>query len=461
MVEEKKMKHQIKRRLYISPVQTIVLGFFLLIVVGTILLMMPFSAQVGQKTQWIDAFFVATSAVCVTGLSPLNTAEHWSPIGQVIIMILIELGGLGFLTVATIFFSLLRKKASLSVRMLYQEALNVSEVSGVFRLMKYIMKFAAIIQLLGAFLLSFQFVPTFGWKKGLFFSLFHAVSAFCNAGFDLLGDSMVPYQNSPYLLLVISFLIIAGGLGFIVWRDIFAMIKGYKNKIKHRVSIHTRLALTVTATFLVLGTVIFYISEYRHFPADMSFWQRLVNSWFLSVTPRTAGFYSVDYLKMSNPGLIVTILWMFIGGTSGSTAGGLKTTTFGVLFLQFRAIFKGKQRVEFHERTIPERVVLQAFTLFFLATFLCVTASVILSFTETLPLKNGIEYIVFEVISAFGTVGLTMGLTPDLTVFGKLVIIFLMFVGRVGVYTVLLSLIKKGLESQSKVQYPKESVMIG
>ncbi|EAE5953695.1 Trk family potassium uptake protein, partial [Listeria monocytogenes] len=184
------MKHQIKRRLYISPVQTIVLGFFLLIVVGTILLMMPFSAQAGQKTQWIDAFFVATSAVCVTGLSPLNTAEHWSPIGQVIIMILIELGGLGFLTVATIFFSLLRKKASLSVRMLYQEALNVSEVSGVFRLMKYIMKFAAIIQLLGAFLLSFQFVPTFGWKKGMFFSLFHAVSAFCNAGFDLLGDSM-------------------------------------------------------------------------------------------------------------------------------------------------------------------------------------------------------------------------------------------------------------------------------
>ena len=225
------MKHQIKKRLYISPVQTIVLGFFLLIVVGTILLMMPFSAQAGQKTQWIDAFFVATSAVCVTGLSPLNTAEHW-----------IELGGLGFLTVATIFFSLLRKKASLSVRMLYQEALNVSEVSGVFRLMKYIMKFAAIIQLLGAFLLSFQFVPTFGWKKGLFFSLFHAVSAFCNAGFDLLGDSMVPYQNSPYLLLVISFLIIAGGLGFIVWRDIFAMIKGYKNKIKHRYFLHFRIS---------------------------------------------------------------------------------------------------------------------------------------------------------------------------------------------------------------------------
>lgn len=455
------MRQQVKRKLYISPVQTIVLGFLSLIIVGTVLLSLPFSASNGQPTAVIDALFVATSAVCVTGLSPVNTVEHWSVIGQTIIMILIELGGLGFLTVATILFTVLRKKASLSMRMLYQEALNVSEVSGVFRLMKYIMKFAAIIQLLGAFLLSFQFVPTFGWGKGLFYSLFHAVSAFCNAGFDLLGDSLVPYQRSPYLLLIISFLIVAGGLGFIVWRDILTAIQARKLKTKQRVSIHTRLALIITGSLLLLGTVIFYFSEYSRFPADMGVLDRLVNSWFLSVTPRTAGFYSVDYLKMSAPGLIITILWMFIGGTSGSTAGGLKTTTFGVILLQLRAIFKGKERAVFYERTIPERVVLQAFTLFFLGTFLCVAASILLSFTETIPKGSGIEYIVFEVISAFGTVGLTMGLTPDLTVFGKLIIILLMFIGRVGIYTVLLSLIKKGLEGNSKIQYPKESVMIG
>ncbi len=441
--------------------QKIVLGFILLGLIGTILLALPISSKTGNWTPLLDSLFTSISALCVTGLTVYDTFTHWSFLGQLVILCLIQVGGIGFMTVIISISTGLGHKIGLHERQLLVESSGLLHSANLSFLVKRITIFVIMIEAIGAALLSIRFIPEFGIKTGIYYGVFHSISAFCNAGFDLLGDSMVPYQNSPYLLLVISFLIIAGGLGFIVWRDIFAMIKGYKNKIKHRVSIHTRLALTVTATFLILGTVIFYISEYRHFPADMSFWQRLVNSWFLSVTPRTAGFYSVDYLKMSNPGLIVTILWMFIGGTSGSTAGGLKTTTFGVLFLQFRAIFKGKQRVEFHERTIPERVVLQAFTLFFLATFLCVTASVILSFTETLPLKNGIEYIVFEVISAFGTVGLTMGLTPDLTVFGKLVIIFLMFVGRVGVYTVLLSLIKKGLESQSKVQYPKESVMIG
>jgi trk system potassium uptake protein TrkH len=455
------MARIIKSRRAFSPVQSIVLGFLALIVLGTVLLMLPFATASGQSTKLIDALFVATSAVCVTGLSPVDTVQHWSVAGQTIILLLIELGGLGFLTVATILFTLFKKKASLSMRMLYREALNVTEVSGVFRLMLYIIKFAACIQLLGALLLAFQFVPEFGWKKGLFYSLFHAVSAFCNAGFDLLGNSLQSYQYSPYMLLVISFLIIAGGLGFIVWRDIFAVLRAKNGKVKTGMSLHSRLALTVTGSLLIIGTVFFYISEYQRFPETMNGMTRWVNSWFLAVTPRTAGFYSVDYLKMSIPGLVVTILWMFIGGTSGSTAGGLKTTTLGVLLLQFRAIFKGKERVEVYRRTIPERIVLQAFTLFFLSIFLCVLAVILLAFTETIPANSGLESLVFEVVSAFGTVGLTMGLTPQLTVFGKFIIILLMFIGRVGIYTILLSLIKKGLDNHTKIKYPQESVMIG
>lgn len=441
----------------ISAVQFLALGFFLLIMIGGSLLTLPFFTNSGEGTPFIDAVFVATSAVCVTGLTTVNTAEHWNTGGQVILMILIELGGLGFMSMPIMLFSVFHKKITLRTRMILREALNLEEMSGSFRLMLYILKLSAMIQLIGFVLLSIQFVPEFGWKKGLFYGLFHSVSSFCNAGFDLLGDSLVPYQHNPYVLLVVSFLIISGGLGFIVWQDLLH----YREA--RRLSLHTKIALSTTMVLLIGGTVLFYITEKNAslLTANTNFFEGLANTFFMAVTPRTAGYYSIDYMKMTNAGLILTMFLMYIGGTSGSTAGGLKTTTFGTMFIQIVSIFRGRSRAEFGERTIRDSTVFRAFTLFFITLFLCIGAIMLLTITENIPETSGVEYVAFEVFSAFGTVGLTMGLTPDLTVVGKLLIMLLMYIGRVGIYTVGFSLMTKGQKQEVHYKYPEESVMIG
>lgn len=442
---------------HISPGQLLALGFLLLIFLGGSLLSLPFFSRDGEFTSFIDAVFTATSAVCVTGLTTLNTAAHWNEWGQLLIMLLIEIGGLGFMMVPIVFFTLARKKVALSTRIVLQEALNLDNVSGVFNLMLYILKLSAAIQFVGAVALSFVFVPQFGWLKGIWYGIFHSISSFCNAGFDLLGDSLADSQYNIFLILIVAFLIIAGGLGFLVWKD---LIDYRKTK---RLSLHTRVAITVTLILLVGGFVVFFLTERnaRYLVPDGNFFERLANTFFMSVTPRTAGYYSFDYLQMSHAGLILTMFLMYIGGTSGSTAGGLKTTTFGVLLLQMRSMFKGRTRAEFAERTIRSSVVLRALTLFFVTLSLCVTVIMVLSVTEAIPETSGIEYIAFEVFSAFGTVGLTMGLTPDLTLFGKIVIIAMMYIGRVGVMTVVFSLITKSKNEQAKFKYPEESVMIG
>lgn len=441
----------------ITPVQLLALGFLSLILLGGILLSLPFFSRSGEATSFIDALFTATSATCVTGLTTLNTAEHWNQYGQLIIMILIEIGGLGFMIMPIVFFSIVKKKMNLSTRIVLREALNIEEMSGVFRLMLYILKLSFVIQLIGAVALAFSFVPRFGWGKGLWFSVFHAISSFCNAGFDLLGNSLVDDQQNVYLIMVVSGLIIAGGLGFLVWRDILSLHE------KKRLSLHTKLALTVTASLLVGGTLVFLITERngQNLIAEGNMFQRFVNTFFMSVTPRTAGYASIDYGKMSHAGLILTMFLMYVGGTSGSTAGGLKTTTFGVLVIQVRSMFKGRERAEFYRRTIRPVAINRAFTLFFVTLTICVISVMLLSITEVIPAGFGIEYLAFEVFSAFGTVGLTMGLTPDLTPFGKVIIILLMYVGRVGILTVGFSLIARSKQADVNVKYPEESVMIG
>lgn len=335
--------------------------------------------------------------------------------------------------------------------------MNLEEMSGVMKLMLYILKFAFVVQFIGAVALAFVFVPELGWVKGLWYSLFHAISSFCNAGFDLLGDSLVGYQNNVYLLMVVSVLIIAGGLGFIVWRDILS----YRRLRK--LTLHSKLALTVTGILLAGGFLLFLLTEQNGVSlvnSDSGF-ARLANTFFMSVTARTAGYFSIDYMQMSHAGLIVTMILMYIGGTSGSTAGGLKTTTFAVLMIQIRSIFKGRSKAEVFGRTIRPAAVFRAFTLFFLTLTLCIAVIMILSVTETIPDGHGIEYIAFEVFSAFGTVGLTMGLTPELTEFGKLLIIIVMYIGRVGILTVAFSLMTKARQQEAKYKYPEESVMIG
>lgn len=441
----------------LSPVQLLALGFFVLILLGGSLLTLPIFSRTSEPTPFIDALFTATSAICVTGLTTVSTVEHWNELGQFIIMLMIEIGGLGFMMLPIMFFALLRKKVNLSTRIVLRETLNLEEMSGVMKLMLYILKFAFVVQFIGAAALAFVFVPELGWGKGLWYSLFHAISSFCNAGFDLLGDSLVGYQNNVYLLMVVSVLIIAGGLGFIVWRDILS----YRRLRK--LTLHSKLALTVTGILLAGGFLLFLLTEQNAVSlvnSDSGF-ARLANTFFMSVTARTAGYFSIDYMQMSHAGLIVTMILMYIGGTSGSTAGGLKTTTFAVLMIQIRSIFKGRSKAEVFGRTIRPAAVFRAFTLFFLTLTLCIAVIMILSVTETIPDGYGIEYIAFEVFSAFGTVGLTMGLTPELTEFGKLLIIIVMYIGRVGILTVAFSLMTKARQQEAKYKYPEESVMIG
>ncbi|MDO4624343.1 MAG: TrkH family potassium uptake protein [Enterococcus hirae] len=448
------MKKRVRKRL--SPVQLIAAVFFILILFGGSLLTLPFFSRSGESTHFIDALFTATSAVCVTGLTTLNTAEHWNSAGQFLIMTLIEIGGLGFMMIPILFFAIAKKKISFSMRIVLKEALNLEEMSGVIKLMIYILKFAVVIQVIGAVALSVVFIPEFGWAKGIWFSIFHAVSSFCNAGFDLLGDSLLADQTNVYLIMVVSALIIAGGLGFIVWRDILSY-----HRVK-KITLHSKVALSVTALLLIGGFILFLITERNGLTlVKGTFTERLANTFFMSVTPRTAGYYSIDYLQMSHAGLILTMFLMYIGGTSGSTAGGLKTTTLGILLIQMHAMFKGKTRAEAFGRTIRQAAVLRALTLFFVTLSLCVVAIMVLSVTETIPKTSGIEYIAFEVFSAFGTVGLTMGLTPDLTLIGKLVIISLMYIGRVGIMTVVFSLLVKANRAEANYKYPEESIMLG
>ncbi|MBO1308476.1 Trk family potassium uptake protein [Enterococcus sp. 669A] len=447
------------RKFRLHPLQFLALGFALVILMGAILLSLPISSNSGEATSFIDALFTATSATCVTGLTTLTTIEHWNFFGQAVIIILIELGGLGFMMMPILFFTVFRKKVGLKTRIVLQEALSLESMSGVMNLMVYILRFAAVIQVIGAGLLAVDFIPRFGWQRGLWYAVFHSISAFCNAGFDLFGDSLVSFQSNPFVLLVISGLIVAGGLGFYVWRDVIAFPK------RRKLSLHSKIALGMSVILLVGGTVLFYLTEHNaaYLAADSTSFERFANTIFMSVTPRTAGYFSINYLKMSQAGLLLTIILMFIGGTSGSTAGGLKTTTLAVLIIQTISMLKGRQHAELMGRTIRSATVFRALSLFFIALSLCVSATMILSITEGIPETSGIEYIAFEVVSAFATVGLTMGLTPDLTVFGKLLIIFLMYVGRVGILTVGFSISMRLAQdkTQGTYKYPEEPVIVG
>lgn len=446
------------KKVPLATPQLISLGFAAVIFGGALLLMLPISNRQGEITPFIDALFTATSATCVTGLTTVNTAQHWTPFGQLIILLMIETGGLGFMSLPVFFFMIAKKKINLRTRMLLKDSLNLDQMNGGVNLMRYILLTSVIIQGLGVFALSFSFVPRYGWIKGIWFSIFHSVSSFCNAGFDLLGDSLANDQQDIWLLFVVMTLIIAGGLGFLVWYDIM------QYHTRKRLSIHSKIALTMTASLLIFGTFGFYLTEHNAQNLVVGNWlQRLFNTMFMAVTPRTAGYYSVSYFEMSHAGLILTIVLMYIGGASGSTAGGLKTTTFGVLLIQMKSILKGRNQAEFSGRTIPNSAIFRALTLFFITLTLCIFATMILSITEKIPDVDGLglEYIVFEVVSAFGTVGLTMGLTPELSIIGKIIIISLMFIGRVGIMTVLFSLIAKSRQQEQHFKYPEESVLIG
>ncbi len=439
----------------ISLPQILTLGFLTIIILGSLLLSLPISSQTGHFTSYINSLFTATSATCITGMTVVNTAIHWSIFGKTIILILIEIGGLGFMTFAVLLFVFMRRKVDLTNQLLTQQSLNLDSFAQTKTVVFLVIRLSLIIQFIGFCLLMIDFYPRFGLWKGLGYSIFHSVSAFCNAGFDLFDNSLVGFQKNPYVLFVISILIIAGSLGFLVWRDILLYHQD------HRLSLHTKLALTTYLGLILISFLVFYLTESNFAQANhLTFFQKLMNTYFLSVTPRTAGFYAFPYEKLSHGGIFFTIILMFIGGTPGSTAGGIKTTTVGILLIRVWSTLRGRQDATFWGRRFSEENVSRSLTLVFLVSVILTVATLLLIITQAIPKGFGLEYIFFDVVSAFGTTGLSLGLTPALTVFGKIIFMVLMFMGRVGIFTVMYSVLNSR-HPEEQFRYPEENIMIG
>lgn len=437
-----------------TPVQILAIGFAIVIFVGAILLSLPISSQSRQRTPFLDCLFTSTSAVCVTGLIVVDTGTHWTYFGKTVIMLLIEIGGLGFMSFATLLALLLGKKITLKERLVMQEALNTFNIQGLVKLAKYILLFTLSIQGGGALLLSTQFIPRYGLVKGLYYSIFHSISAFCNAGFDLFGNfsSLTTVYNNPVIVLVIAFLIIIGGLGFYVWYEIYHY-KGHR-----KLSTHSKLVLWATFLLLAIGTILMFIFESRNpgTMANMTSGNKILSSFFAAVTPRTAGFNSISTSDMTMAGKFLTIILMFIGGASGSTAGGIKVTTAGVLIMTVVCVVRGKQDTEINKKRISKEIVYRALAITIISLTLVITVTMILSITEV---KFPFEYYLYEATSAFATVGITLGLTTKLSTIGKIVILLTMYVGRVGPLTLAIAFARK--LKNSSIKYPEEKILVG
>lgn len=438
-----------------SPPQILTFGFILIIFFGAFLLTLPLAQQPGQQVNFIDAVFTAVSATAITGLTTVDTATTWSMFGQTIILIMIEIGALGFMTFAVLLFALTGRRLDLKARLLAQQSLNLRNLADVKTVLKYVFSLSAIIQLLGAILLSFDFIPRFGLKMGSYYSISHAISAFGNAGFSFFDRPLTFLQTDPYVLVVWMLLISAGSFGFLVWRDVLSF---YKTK---HLSLHTKVALHVSSWLIILSTVSFFITEkFLSNYSNLNIMDRIVDTVFLAIVPRTAGLEVLPLHQLSVAGIMIMTVLMFIGGTPGSTSGGIKTTTLGILWFQAKAALRGSEQVNFRGRRFKQVNVIKAMMLAIISVAFVIVVSIILSVTESVPAGEGLEYVVFEVISAFSTTGFSLGLTPHLTVFGKIVIMFVMFIGRVGLYTVMFTVLNIR-EKSSYYEYPTEEIIIG
>lgn len=441
------MKFTKKIQKKMSVWQYLALGYLLVILIGSILLTLPFAAKDGSTT-YLDALFTATSATCVTGLIVVDTAVHWSGFGQAVILLLIQTGGLGFATFVTVVFLMIRR-GSLGVyqKRTVMQTFGGKDGSGAGTLILRVVIGTFIIEAIGAFVLAFRFVSDFGWGKGVYFAVFHAVSAFCNAGFDVLGTvgsefvSLTAYATDPLISIVIPLLIFMGGLGFCVWGDLLDSRFRWR-----RMQFYTKFVLAISVTLVVLSTFLFLLFE-RNNPAyaEYNFGQKLLCSFFLANTPRTAGFSTAGMTTLSDSGYLLMLILMFIGGCSGSTAGGIKVSTFAVVVAGMWAVLRGRRDIDMGKRRISNALFGQALAIFtaYLAIILCSTL-VICAVEPT----GGFQAVLFETISALGTVGLSMGITPSLHIASKLIIILLMYMGRAGVLTLALAIGKKRSEAQ-------------
>ena len=446
------MKKWIRR---LTQTQMIVIGFCLVILTGTLLLMLPVSTREGVVTSPVDALFTTVSASCVTGLIIADTYQYWSTFGQIVIICLIQIGGLGFMTIGVFFAMVLRKKIGLWVRGTLQESVNFMQTGGIVRLAKKIIIGTAIFEGTGALILSIHFSRTMEPAQAVYYGIFHSVSAFCNAGFDLMGKdgeyvSLTGYSGDWVVNLVIMLLIIIGGIGFFIWNDLS------EHKLHFwRWRLHTKITILMTLILIFGGAAVLFVLEYDNTLVGRPLDEQILCSLFGSVTARTAGFNTVDTAALTDSSKLFTSLLMFIGGSPGSTAGGIKTTTFVVLIAYVYSGLFEKKECSMFGRRLSQDTLHKAGTVLCTNLALCVAAVLVIVTATSLDVTD----VIFEVSSAMGTVGMSAGITRDLDTISKLVLIFLMFCGRVGSMTFALSL--KGHKVEPPVKLPEEQVMIG
>ena len=445
-----------------NPGRTILFSFLLIILLGSVLLTTPYATADHNRISYIDALFTSTSAVCVTGLIVQDTAVRFSYFGKFIIMLLIQAGGLGIMIMSYFASFIIGKKFSISEKLTMSYLLNVNDMRKISSSIVKIIVITFIIELIGVVLLYFDFAAIVGHgKKAIFYSFFHSVSAFCNAGFALFSDSFWQYKGDVSLNLIICALIIFGGLSFGVIFNVFEVLSAkLKRSITgtHRITkltINTKIVLIYTGILLFSGTIIFYAFEHKYLLLEKPIGTQYLSSFFQSVTLRTAGFNTLDISKLQINTILIMLIFMFIGGASGSTAGGIKINTIGVIMSYLRKILKNQNNLIIMKHHIRKRTVNKAFLLVFLGLSVIFTGTLILSVTENFAL----EKILFEVVSAFGTVGLSMGITFYLSLIGKMVIIVIMFVGRIGPLTLILALSYK--EKVTEIKYPEGNILIG
>lgn len=456
MANSRKLLHLLlkRRKVNISPTRVIALVFVAIILVGTCLLMLPVSSRSGRSCAFLDALFTATSATCVTGLIPFDTGANWSGFGQAVILCMIELGGLGFMSAASLFIFLLRRKVGLRQRMLMAQALSLNDMEGVVNLQKWVLGGSLSIQAAGALVLMLRFLPNYGWGKAVWYGVFHAVSGFCNAGFDIFGtgNSLLELNTDPVVLITLMVLITVASLGFFVWEEL-ARIRKFRD-----LSVYTKLVLITTGVLILGGAVLFMILEWDN-PGtfgNMAAGEKILNAFFQSVTLRTAGFAAVDQAALTPAGKGVSLILMLVGGSSGSTAGGLKTVTFIVLLLFIWTRARGKNTVTVFRRTIPGDKVMDAMTIAFIMILLAVVGAIVICGTSPVGFTDAL----FETVSALATVGVTAGVTASLSIPARILIVIFMYFGRVGVLTISLGFLM-GNKAEDRIRYANTNLLIG
>ncbi len=440
----------LKQKIFSSS-RTIIFGFASVILIGTLLLMLPFSSKSGTATPFLDCLFTATSSSCVTGLVVHDTATHWSLFGQIVIMLMIQIGGMGIVTMSILAIMLSGKKINLMQISTMQESISAHKVGGIIQLSRFIIVTSLVIELLGAVAFSFVFCRDYGFLKGIWMAVFHSISAFCNAGFDLMGEtakfsSLTGYVYNPLVNITVMLLIIIGGIGFLTWDD----IKTNKWHIK-KYRVQSKLIFFLTAILIFVPTLYFFFFEFN----ELSFGKRILVSLFQAVTPRTAGFNTVDASELSETGNAVVSLLMLIGGAPGSTAGGMKITTVAVLFAAAASVFRKRDSAHILKRRISDEVVKNAATILVMYVTLFVFGAMVISSVENLPLTKCL----YETASAIGTVGLTTGITTQLGSVSRIILIILMYMGRVGGLTIVFATL--GGAQKNLVKYPQETITVG